>query len=81
MFLAILAHAAVLAVLSLVPLAFGMGPAYGVCAALGGGYFLLWSWRLYRCPERKTAMGNFKASLIQFSLLTSMYVSPSALQD
>ncbi|HSF96253.1 MAG TPA: heme o synthase [Thermohalobaculum sp.] len=68
---AILAHTAVLALLSLLPLAYGMGPAYGICAALGGGYFLWGSWKLFRAPSRKTAMANFGASLAQFCLLTT----------
>jgi len=69
--MAILAHTAVLAALSLLPLAYGMGIAYGICAALGGGFFLWRSWKLYRAPGRKTAMANFGASLIQFCLLTA----------
>lgn len=69
--LAILGHTAALAVLSLVPLAYGMGPVYGVFAGLGGGLFLWRSWRLFRAPGRQTAMANFRASLIQFCLLTT----------
>jgi protoheme IX farnesyltransferase len=68
---AILGHAAALAALSLLPLAYGMGPVYGLFAALGGGLFLWRSWQLYLAPSRQTAMANFKASLIQFSLLTT----------
>ena len=68
---AILAHAAVLAVLSLVPLLYGMGPVYGVFAAAGGGLFVWRSWQLFRRPGRQTAMANFGASLIQFCLLTT----------
>lgn len=69
--LAILSHTLVLAALSLVPLAYGMGPAYGVCAGLGGGLFVWRSWQLFRSPSRQTSMANFKASLIQFCLLTT----------
>jgi protoheme IX farnesyltransferase len=68
---AILAHTAVLAALSLLPLAYGMGPVYGIFAGLGGGLFLWRSWRLFRAPGRKTAMANFGASLVQFCLLTT----------
>lgn len=78
--LAILVHAAALAVLSLVPLGFGMGPAYGVMAAIGGGYFVYESWRLYRRRDRRTAMDNFKASLIQFSLLTTGVFADAAIR-
>jgi protoheme IX farnesyltransferase len=67
--LVILAHAAALAALSLVPLRFGFGPIYGVAAAAGGGYFLWRSWLLYRAPSRERAMANFGASLVQLSLL------------
>jgi heme o synthase len=67
--LAILLHTTALAVLSLVPLGFGLGPIYGIAAATGGGYFLWRSWRLYRAPSRAAAMANFGASLVQLSLL------------
>ncbi len=67
----ILGHTVLLAVLSLVPLAFGMGPVYGIFAAVGGGLFAWRSWQLFRAPSHKTAYANFKASLIQFSLLTT----------
>jgi len=65
----IFSHVLVLALLSLAPLLFGMGPVYGVCAALGGGYFVQQSWRLMQTPDRKAAMGTFRASLLQFALL------------
>jgi protoheme IX farnesyltransferase len=68
---AVLGHTALLAALSLVPLAFGMGPLYGLCAAAGSGIFLWRSWQLYRSPSERTAMANFGASLIQFSLMTT----------
>ena len=68
---AILGHTAALAVLSLVPLAYGMGPVYGLFAAAGGGLFLWRSWQLFQAPSQQTAMANFRASLIQFSLLTT----------
>ena len=69
--MAILAHTLVLAVLSLVPLAYGMGAVYGICAGLGGGLFLWRSIQLYREPSRKRAMANFGASLVQFCLMTT----------
>lgn len=68
---AILAHTLALVVLSLVPLAFGMGPVYGVFAAAGGLFFAHRSWLLYKSPSRKTAMANFGASLLQLTLLTA----------
>jgi heme o synthase len=68
---AILLHAAALAALSLAPLGFGMGLWYGAAAAIGGGYFVWRSWRLYRTPSRAAAMQNFKASLVQLTLLVA----------
>lgn len=69
--MAILSHTALLALLSLVPLAYGMGPVYGVFAAAGGGYFLWRSWQLWRAPGKRAAMANFGASLVQFCLMTT----------
>lgn len=66
----ILAHTLVLVMLSLVPLWFGMGLVYGLCAAIGGFYFVRGSWRLFQSPNAGVAMGNFGASLVQLSLLT-----------
>jgi protoheme IX farnesyltransferase len=77
--LAILLHTAALAVLSLVPLGFGLGPIYGVAAATGGGYFLWRSWRLYRDPSRGAAMANFGASLVQLLLLVVGVIADAAL--
>jgi len=68
---AILAHTAVLAALSLVPLAYGSGALYGICAVLGGGYFLWKSAALYRHPGKQAAMANFFASLLQLLLLVA----------
>lgn len=67
----ILGHTAFLAALSLMPLGLGMGPAYGLFAAAGGGFFLWRSWQLHRAPSARTAMANFGASLVQFSLMTT----------
>lgn len=62
-------HVVFLVILSLVPLYFGLGLVYGVFAAIGGGYFLVKSWQLMLRDDRKTAMGAFFASLLQFALL------------
>jgi protoheme IX farnesyltransferase len=67
--LAILAHAAALLVISLVPLLHGYGLIYGLGAGFGGGYFLWKSWLLHRAPTKQNAMTNFFASLIQLGLL------------
>lgn len=78
--LAILLHTAVLVALSLAPLAFGLGPIYGAGAAIGGGYFLWRSWRLYLAPSPRAAMANFGASLVQLSLLVAGIVGDWALR-
>lgn len=67
--LSILLHTLALVVISLLPLLDGKGVAYGLLAALGGGYFLWKSWQLYLLPSKHTAMGNFLASLVQLALL------------
>lgn len=68
---ATLAHTVALVILSLVPVLFGMGPAYLICALAGGGVFVKRSWALYVAPGRDRAMANFAASLMQFSLLAA----------
>jgi protoheme IX farnesyltransferase len=69
--LAILAHTAALAAISLLPLGFGMGALYGLGAASGGLFFLWKSWRLWREPTPANAMANFRASLLQLCLLVA----------
>jgi protoheme IX farnesyltransferase len=73
-------HTAALAILSLVPLLFGLGPIYGAAAALGGGYFLWRSWQLFRAPSRAAALSNFTASLVQLSLLLAGIVADGAVR-
>lgn len=68
---AILSYTATLAGLSLLPVFFGMGWIYGLCAAAGGGWFLWKSWRLHVAPSRRAAMQNFLASLVQLLLLVA----------
>jgi heme o synthase len=65
----ILAHTVALALIALVPALLGMGWIYLACALLGGGWFVLTSVRLVRTPGRATAFANFRASLIQLTLL------------
>ncbi|MEJ1161743.1 heme o synthase [Prosthecomicrobium sp. N25] len=67
--MAVLTHAVVLAVLSLVPVAYGMGLAYALPAAAGGALLVTRSVALYRAPSKATAMANFFASLAQLTLL------------
>jgi protoheme IX farnesyltransferase len=76
--MAILAHAIVLAAVSLVPLWFGEGPLYGLGAGLGGGYFVWKSVKLYYEPTKANAMANFLASLLQLALLVAGALLDSA---
>ena len=63
-------HVAVLVVLSLGPAFFGLGPVYWLCAAGGGLWFLVTSWRLAKQPSKQAARSTFRASLGQFALLS-----------
>jgi len=65
----ILAHTVALALLSILPVAYGLGWIYGLCAGLGGVYFVIRSVRLVLLPGPKAAWANFHASLLQLSLL------------
>jgi protoheme IX farnesyltransferase len=65
----ILAHAVLLVAISLLPIAFGLGWIYLVGAVLGGALFVHKSLALVRDPGPVAAMANFRASLIQLSLL------------
>jgi len=65
----ILAHTVVLALLALVPVAYGMGWIYLAGAVVGGGMFVRTGIALVRDPGAKTAMTNFHASLMQLALL------------
>jgi len=64
-----LGHTAALALLSLLPVAYGLGPLYLAGAVLGGGYFLWKSILLVRNPGPAAAAANFRASLVQLTLL------------
>ena len=75
----ILAHTVVLVTLTLVPAFTGLGPVYGVCAGVGGAYFLYRSILLARNPTRDMALANFRASLVQLSLLLVGAIADGAL--
>lgn len=66
---AIFAHTVTLTVLSLLPLAWGLGWFYGACAAGGGACFTWRSLLLLRDPTPRHAIRTFLASLLQLSLL------------
>lgn len=65
----ILAHTITLVLVSLLPLAFGMGYIYMAGALAGGGLFLARSVALVRDPGVTSAMTNFHASLVQLGVL------------
>jgi protoheme IX farnesyltransferase len=63
------ANAVVLVAASLLPMAFGAGPAYLAGAVIGGAWFLRRTHALARHPRRDTAMASFFASMVQLSAL------------
>ncbi len=65
----ILVHTIALVLVSLLPLAFGMGYIYMAGALAGGGLFIARSVALARDPSPETAMSNFHASLVQLGVL------------
>jgi protoheme IX farnesyltransferase len=67
----ILVHTVLLVAVSLLPVFYGLGWIYLLGAVLGGGLLVVASIRLVRNPGRAAAMANFRASLIQLSLLLS----------
>jgi heme o synthase len=65
----ILGHTVAVVALSLLPVMFGMGFIYLMGAASGGALFILRSVELTQDPGPVAAGRNFRASLIQLSLL------------
>ncbi len=65
----ILGHTVALVLLSLLPLAYGMGWIYLLGSTAGGSYFVFRSVRLVRDPTVQNAWANFHASLLQLTLL------------
>lgn len=75
----ILAHTATLVLVSLVPAFTGMGWIYLLGAAGGGGWFVATSVRLARHPSREAALANFRASLLQLTLLLAAAILDATL--
>ncbi len=65
----ILMNTFVMVVLSILPVFYGMGMIYLFSALTGGGWFLYRNIQLVRRPERKCAMANFFASMLQLAVL------------
>ena len=66
---AIFWHTVLLVACSLVPLALGAGWLYGLCAIVGGAYFLKRTYLLTRSQTPSNAIRSFLASLLQLGLL------------
>lgn len=62
-------HTIALVLCSLLPLAFGAGWFYGLCAVTGGAYFIKRAWLLARTQTPTNAIRSFLASLAQLGLL------------
>jgi protoheme IX farnesyltransferase len=75
----ILAHTLALALLALLPLVWGAGLIYAVCAVIGGAYFVYRSMLLLRAPTPANALRCFFASLLQLSLLLAGTIVDGAL--
>lgn len=65
----VLANTVLLVLVSLLPAFFGLGWIYLLCAVVGGAVFIQRNILLVRNPTRKTAIGNFLASMLQLSLV------------
>jgi len=65
----VLAHVLALVAISLVPVLYGLGAVYLAGALVGGAWFVATSLWFLREPSRERAMGNFRASLAQLTLL------------
>ncbi len=66
---AIFWHTVPLVLCSLLPLAFGAGWLYGLCAIAGGGYFIKRAYLLMHSQTPSNAIRSFLASLLQLGLL------------
>ena len=75
----IFAHTVPLVLLSLLPLAWGLGWVYAFGAVAGGAYFIHRSWRLLREPTPRNAIRCFLASLLQLGLLLAAALVDGAL--
>jgi heme o synthase len=77
---AVFASTALLVAATLVPSLLGMGWLYLAAAVGGGGYFLTTSARLAATPNRRAAMVNFHASLMQLTLLLVAAIGDAAIR-
>jgi protoheme IX farnesyltransferase len=75
----ILWHTIALVVLSLLPMALGMGFIYLAGAVAGGSFFIWRSIELIRNPGPKAARSNFYASFVQLGLLLTAAIADGSL--
>ncbi len=75
----ILAHTALLSLISLIPAWYGMGMIYLGGALIGGALFTWTSIALVRRPDRSHALKNFFASLLQLCLLLGAAIADKAI--
>jgi protoheme IX farnesyltransferase len=78
--LAILGHTIPLVLLSLLPIAWGAGWIYALCALAGGGYFIRRAFLLVREQTPSNAIRSFLASLLQLGLLLAGAIIEGALR-
>ncbi|MBF8269162.1 MAG: Protoheme IX farnesyltransferase [Gammaproteobacteria bacterium] len=71
----IFAHTLTLVLVSLLPFYYGLGWIYLTGAMAGGAYFLFTSYKLLRHPDIPHALANFRASLLQLTLLITACVA------
>jgi len=71
----IFGHTLALVLVSLLPVRYGLGWIYLSGAAGGGVYFLYTSYKLLRQPDIQHALANFRASLLQLTLLIAACVA------
>jgi protoheme IX farnesyltransferase len=65
----VLLYTAILAAISLMPVAFGLGEIYLASAVVLSGLFLLWAARLYATPSKRLARETFFYSLWYLALI------------
>ena len=71
----VLLYTAILAAVSLMPVAFGLGEIYFACAIILNGLFLMWSARLYLHPSKRLARETFFYSLWYLALIFGAMVA------
>lgn len=71
----ILLHTVAVTLASIMPVFYGLGWIYLVAVIAGGLWFIARSVQLVRAPSRASAMANFRASLVQLSLMLAAAIT------